>query len=146
MKLEITVERKRLSATQGEAAVYFNGVFVQSFGDRIELVEQGKRYFGQVIGGWASVVPDIDFIRGTLIHDYEKAYDYHRPMGKALMKIRIDTEGKERKRVYAKDTRGNMFILFRNLPGDEAEAEAEKWFRNTGLTAVVVTEEEKGER
>lgn len=47
MKLEIEVKRRRPSVTQGEASVYVNGEKVITFGDTIELIEDGKPYYGE---------------------------------------------------------------------------------------------------
>lgn len=76
MKLEIEVKRIRFSATQGEAAVYVNGEKTMRFADKIELIEEGQPYYSEKIGGWASVMPDSDFIRGLLWHPLENIYHY----------------------------------------------------------------------
>ena len=76
MKLEIEVKRIRGSVTQGEAAVYVNGEKVIQFGDRIEFIEEGQPYYSEKIGGWASVKPDSDFIKGLLWHPLDDTYHY----------------------------------------------------------------------
>ena len=50
MKLEIEVRRIRQSVTQGEAAVYVNGEKVIQFGDDIQMVQPGQKYYGEKIG------------------------------------------------------------------------------------------------
>ena len=70
MKLEIEVRRSRRSVTQGEAGVYINGQFVISYGDDIQLITGNAPAFGEVIDGWASTKPDMDFIRELLASDY----------------------------------------------------------------------------
>lgn len=76
MKFEIEVKRRRMSVTQGEADVYINGKKVISFGDTIEFIKDGQAYFGEKIGGWASVIPDERFVRGLLYHPYDDIYHY----------------------------------------------------------------------
>lgn len=73
--LDFTVKRNRQSVTQGEATVYLNGEKLVTFGDKIELIKDGQSYYGENIGGWASVKPDSDFINGILFHPYD--YIYH---------------------------------------------------------------------
>lgn len=70
MKLEIEVKRTRTSVTQGEASVYVNGRMVARFGDDIEIIKEGRPYYGDVIGGWASTKSDAHFIRGLLWHPH----------------------------------------------------------------------------
>lgn len=74
MKFEIEVKRIRFSVTQGEAAVYINGEKVIQFGDDIQMVEPGQKYYGEKIGNWASTVSDADFIKGLLWHPYDDVY------------------------------------------------------------------------
>ena len=52
MKLEIEVKRRRFSVTQGQADVYVNGEMVISFGDTIEIINDGQPYYSEklVIG------------------------------------------------------------------------------------------------
>ena len=76
MKLEIEVKRIRFSVTQGEAAVYVNGKKVIQFGDKIEIIEEGQPYYSEKIGGWASVMPNADFIKGLLWHPFESYYHH----------------------------------------------------------------------
>ena len=59
MKLEIEVKRRRFSVTQGQADVYVNGEMVISFGDTIEIINDGQPYYSEKIGNWASTVPSI---------------------------------------------------------------------------------------
>lgn len=53
MKLEIEVKRRRFSVTQGQADVYVNGEMVISFGDTIEIINDGQPYYSEKIGNWA---------------------------------------------------------------------------------------------
>lgn len=76
MKLEIEVKRIRFSVTQGEAAVYVNGEKVIQFGDKIEFIKEGQPYYSEKMGGWASVTPDADFIKGLLWHPLESYYHH----------------------------------------------------------------------
>ena len=74
MKYIIEVERRRSSVTQGSAYVLVNGVEVASFRDEIKLLKKGEHYYGENIGGWASVTPDESFIKGMLFHPYDELY------------------------------------------------------------------------
>ena len=74
--LRIEVRRVRMSVTQGEAAVYINGSKIISFGDKIEMIAPGEKYYGPLIGDWASKKPDADFIRGLLFHPLDDLYHY----------------------------------------------------------------------
>ena len=93
MKFEIEVRRTRMSATQGEAKVYINGHYVMSFGDKIELLKEGEPYFGEKIGGWASMESDTSFVRGMLCHKYEEIYRFHEKMGAVLDSIEAEERG-----------------------------------------------------
>lgn len=88
MEFTFTVRRSRQSVTQGMATVYLNGKEVISFGDKIELIENGKPYYGEKIGDWASVKPDTDFIKGTLFHPYDSTYHYSEKVKEILDKIK----------------------------------------------------------
>lgn len=57
MKFEFEVKRKRMSVTQGEAAVYCNGTKIVQYGDTIELNSEGK---------WESVVTDQIFVAAAM--------------------------------------------------------------------------------
>ena len=74
MEIKITVERRRGSVTQGSAAVLINGTPAVTFGDKIELIKPGEKYYGELIGGWASKTPDSAFILGMLTHPHEAIY------------------------------------------------------------------------
>lgn len=75
MKLEIEVKRIRTSVTQGEAGVYVNGRMVVRFSDDIKIVKDGRPYYGDIIGGWASTKPDVYFISGLLWHPHDDYSD-----------------------------------------------------------------------
>lgn len=66
MQIIFTVKRNRQSVTQGTATVCMNETEVITFGDQIELITDGKSFFGQKIGDWASVKSDKDFIRAVI--------------------------------------------------------------------------------
>ena len=93
MRVDIEVKRVRASVTQGEAQVYMNGHYVMSFGDTIEMVKDDAPYYGANIGGWASVKPDTDFIRGLLCHKYEEIYKVHEKIGAVLDVIESEETG-----------------------------------------------------
>lgn len=84
MTLEFTVKRHRNSVTQGFATVYLNGQEVVTFGDKIELIKDGQAFYGENIGGWASVTPDENFIKGVLFHPYDDYYHYSDKVKKIL--------------------------------------------------------------
>lgn len=76
MEIKITVERRRSSVTQGMVDVLINGEKVMDFGDTIEWINPGDKYYGEMIGHWASTVPDTQFILGLLFHPFDELYKY----------------------------------------------------------------------
>lgn len=58
------VKRERWSVTQGQAAVYCNGLRLITYGDSIEL--KPLNAYGPIIGGWASSKPDKIFIMAAM--------------------------------------------------------------------------------
>lgn len=68
MEIKITVERRRSSVTQGMVDVLVNGEKIMDFGDKIEIIPPGEKYYGELIGNWASVEPDTSFIKGMIYH------------------------------------------------------------------------------
>lgn len=74
--LRFEVRRNRPSVTQGSASVYINGEKVITFGDEIEIIKPGERYYGELIGDWGSRKSDASFIRGLLFHPYDGVYRY----------------------------------------------------------------------
>ena len=76
MIIEFTVKRNRASVTQGTATVYLNGQECFTFFDPIELITDGQAFYGENIGGWASVTPDESFIKAVLFHPYDDIYHY----------------------------------------------------------------------
>lgn len=84
MDFTFSVKRSRASVTQGSATVYLNGIELVSFGDTIELIEDGRPFYGENIGGWASAVPDGDFVHGVLFHPYDDIYHYSDKVRKIL--------------------------------------------------------------
>ena len=84
MKYIIEVKRRRSSVTQGSAHVLVNGVEVADFYDEIKLLKNGEHYYGENIGGWASVTPDETFIKGMLFHPFEELYHMSEKFRKML--------------------------------------------------------------
>ena len=74
--LTFEVRRNRPSATQGSATVYLNGQEIITFGDEIQMIHPGEKYYGPLIGDWASVTPDYHFIRALLWHNLDSVYHY----------------------------------------------------------------------
>jgi len=78
-RLDITTERVRCSATQGEVKVSINGEYILSFGDNIVLPPKDsalENYYGDNIGGWRSSTPDSAFVLGLIWHPLDYAYHY----------------------------------------------------------------------
>lgn len=86
MTLNFEVKRHRASVTQGTATVYLNGQKVITFGDTIEPIKDGQAFYGDNIGGWASLKPDEDFIKGVLFHPYDHIYHYSDKVKEILFK------------------------------------------------------------
>ena len=82
----IEVKRIRQSVTQGEAQVLINGEAILTFGDKIEIVKEGQKYYGEQIGGWASLKPDSSFILGLFYHPYDNLYRHSELAKKAILK------------------------------------------------------------
>ena len=77
--LDTTIERVRLSATQGEVKVFFNGVYISSFGDKIEIrrqLDDPEDFYGEAIGDWLSTKPDSSFVLGFIWHPLDHTYHY----------------------------------------------------------------------
>ena len=77
MKLVIEVKRRRMSVTQGEADVYVNDQKVITFGDKIEMIKEGERCYGENIGGWGSA--------GYLWHPHDELYSYKEKLERILV-------------------------------------------------------------
>lgn len=95
MDIKITVKRRRMSVTQGMADVYINDVLVMSFGDTIEMIKEGEKYYGKLIGNWASKIPDTRFVIGMLYHPYDELYHYSERVKKVLNKLLESDESQE---------------------------------------------------
>lgn len=96
MEIKITVERRRSSVTQGMVDVLINGEKVMDFGDTIEWINPGDKYYGEMIGHWASTVPDTQFILGLLFHPFGELYKYSERAKTALLKAKeIEEDGAE---------------------------------------------------
>ena len=83
--MKIDVERRRMSVTQGEAAVLIDGKEILTFADDIRLIEPDSPYYGELIGGWASIKPDSDFIIGTLYNPCDGIYNYSSMVKRAIL-------------------------------------------------------------
>lgn len=68
LNLEFEVKRVRSSVTQGEAKVLCNGEHIITFRDNLEMIKPYGNYYGARIGGWASTVPDAEFIKAAVYH------------------------------------------------------------------------------
>ena len=85
--LDITTERVRGSATQGEVKMFINGEYILNFGDDIVLPQRGANpedYYGDDIGGWRSSRPDSSFVLGLIWHPFDYVYHYSEKICKAL--------------------------------------------------------------
>jgi len=85
--IDITIERVRMSATQGEVRVYINGKYILNFGDNIVLPKHGDNledYYGDDIGGWRSNKPDSSFVLGLIWHPFDYVYHYSDMVCKAF--------------------------------------------------------------
>ena len=89
MEIKITVERRRSSVTQGMVDVLVNGEKIMDFGDKIEIIPPGGKYYGELIGNWASVEPDTSFIIGALYHPHDECYNLSDLVKKALAKAEL---------------------------------------------------------
>ena len=76
--------RLRPSVTQGEAAVYCNGVKLVQFGDTIAM--DGK--YGDIIGHWGSTISDEEFINATLFPNEIRRKYYPQEVNAILDKIK----------------------------------------------------------
>lgn len=108
----ISVERRRPSVTQGEAAVHCNGVKIVQYGDDIKLHNEkrdgifdsvctDKPLYGPVIGGWGSTKPDSLFRKAALTQyckDIVRAFEKERSLDALI--------GKAEKQVTGKSTGG----------------------------------------
>lgn len=120
MKLVIEVRRRRMSVTQGEADVYVNGEKAVTFGDKIELIGEGERCYGENIGGWGSKKPDTDFIAGFLWHPHDELYNYREKMERIMVNEKEPADSAE----------SRIVVLLANLLGLYAERHSDSY--NTG--------------
>lgn len=117
MKLVIEVKRRRMSVTQGEADVYVNGQKVITFGDKIEMIKEKERYYGENIGGWGSKKPDSAFIAGYLWHPHDELYGYREKMERILV------DGEE----PGESTENRLAVLLANAAGLYAERHSDSY-------------------
>ncbi|KAB0577205.1 hypothetical protein EI53_01226 [Fusobacterium naviforme] len=98
MVLDFEVKRIRMSVTQQEAHVYCNGEFITNFGDGPKLIKPGEKYYGGLVGGWASTTPDAKFIYSTLFHKLDEVYHISEGVRNILERtIAAETEAAERR-------------------------------------------------
>ena len=74
MNITISVVRYRNSVTQGGAYVLVNGERVIEFGENIQLIKPGEKFYGENIDGYASTISDAEFIRGFCKRDEFQKY------------------------------------------------------------------------
>ncbi len=60
--MEIKVIRKRQTARDGTVTVVLNGVELATYRDDIRLVDGTGPYYSEIVDGYASVVPDDDYV------------------------------------------------------------------------------------
>ena len=89
--MRFEIKRERPSVTQGFVKVFCNGEQVATFGDEIALIQPGEKYYGELIGGWASKTPDLQFVRATLFHKYDDVYNVSDGVQK-MLNAAIDDE------------------------------------------------------
>lgn len=89
--LRIEVCRNRPSVTQGSATVYVNGIEAITFGDEIEMIRPGEKYYGPLIGDWASKKPDANFIHGMLYHPYVELYHFSKKVREIIDRMCEDS-------------------------------------------------------
>jgi hypothetical protein len=82
--LTFEVKRLRGSVTQGEAAVYCNGVKLVQFGDNITM---GGEH-GDIIGNWGSTKSDEEFINAALFPDEIRRNYYPQEVNAIFDKIK----------------------------------------------------------
>lgn len=123
MEYIFTVKRNRGSVTQGGATVYLNGIEMATFGDDIELISEGKPYYGENIGGWASKLPDGAFVHGTLFHPHENLYHLSDKV-REYLKGESDTASKP---VHIAQP-GRMYIdIIEKIASAETQEEKDAW-------------------
>jgi len=77
--IDVTTERTRASATQGECRVFINGEYIINFGDEINVVPKNADkadYYGDDIGGCMSSIPDSSMALGLIWHPFDHIYHY----------------------------------------------------------------------
>ena len=60
--MEIKVIRKRQTARDGTVTVVLNGVELATYEDDIRLADGTGPYYSEIVDGYASVVPDDDYV------------------------------------------------------------------------------------
>ena len=60
--MEIKVIRKRQTATNGTVTVRLNGTELATYQDDIRPIVGKGPYYSEIINGYASVVPDDDYV------------------------------------------------------------------------------------
>lgn len=60
--MEIKVIRKRQSVTNGTVTVQLNGEELATYRDDIRLADGTGPYYSEIVDGYASVVPDDEYV------------------------------------------------------------------------------------
>ena len=63
---DFSIQRRRISTTQGDVAYYVDGIFITYFGDEIELIDHV----------WKSAIPDGSFLLALFWHPAESFYRF----------------------------------------------------------------------
>lgn len=86
-RFKITIQRRRMSVTQGDVDVFVNGTHVITFCDDIVLVpgDSNKNdYYGDNITRWRSSKPDSSFALGIIWNPYDYIYHHSEMICKKL--------------------------------------------------------------
>ena len=71
--IEIKVIRKRHTATDGTVTVHLNGSELATYRDDIRLTDGAGPCYGEIVDGYASVVPDEDYMFDAVFNVPNKA-------------------------------------------------------------------------
>lgn len=82
-----TVKRYRGSVTQGVAHIYLNDELIVELGDKIKLIKNNEKYYGENIDGWVSTIPDEKFLYGLLFNPMCEIY---RDKIKQILNVKIE--------------------------------------------------------
>lgn len=71
MSYKFEVVRRRQSPTEGTATVYLNGREVITYQDTIRRIGPLRRGYGPRLYGYASTVPDINYVYAAVFEPFE---------------------------------------------------------------------------